>query len=515
VRTCVWVCSALATLAACGGNNEASIGPRTVDIPVRTSSAPIHPNAQAAKTPPPPLASKEAPFPKVRRGTLGNGLEVAVAEAHALPLVQIRVLVHAGSGYGGIAGAAELTAELLKDGGTQTMSSAELLDRIETLGATLSVEVDTDSSRLSLAVPKDKLDAALALLSDVVTRPAFDERELAKLKARKSDEARENSRANGAWMATHAMFHELYPEESPYATYDYLPSDVARINGLVVRDFHRRYWVPKNASLILVGDVEGSAASKSVEKAFGHWRGGEPPKEKFTKAIPLTRLRVLLVSRPNSAQSDIFVASLVPPRSSPNWPVLRVANQVLGGGVAGRIFSDVREQRSLAYAAYSRIVELAHDDQPLVTYVGTQTPKTGAALEGALEDIAKMATEPISDGEAESARRYLSDSFAIRMETIGSIADLLGHQWTMGLPDGYWDAYRAALRGVSTADAVETAKKTFLPERSLVVVAGDESVAPVLSHFGDVTILDPSQDFRAKKTVPMNVNASLEVPPPK
>jgi zinc protease len=501
-------------IAACASEPPATIGPVVVQIPTRVTTAPPPlAEAPALEPPPPPLTSRESPFPKVQRVDLPNGLDVAIVPNSALPLVQVRVLVHAGSGYGGVAGAAEMTAHLLKDGGTRTMSSAQVLDRIESIGATLSVDVDMDSSRLGLAVPKDKLDAALSILAEIVTLPRFDERELGKLKARKKDESKDNARSNGTWMATRALFHELYAQENPYSTFDLVPSEIARINGLVIREFHKHYWVPKNAGLILVGDLDPAVASKTVEKAFGGWRGGDAPSQAFPPAIALARRRVILVSRPKSAQSDVFITSLVPPRTTPEWPALRVANQVLGGVPSGRLFSDVREQRSLAYSAQSRIVELAHGEQPLVVYVGTQTPKTGPAIEGALEDLEKMTTNPATESETDSARRYLSDVFAIRMETLGSIADLLAQQSAMRLPDGYWDSYRSLVRAVDAAQANASAKKIFRPAESLIVVAGDaETISPVLTRFGEVTILDPAEEFRTRATLAMDPNVPLEAP---
>lgn len=515
MRAADFVFASLAlTLVACGGADHASIGPSVVEIPVR--GAPPMPAATDVGTrerPPPPVAARESPFPATHRERLSNGLDVAIAEAHALPLVQVRVVVRVGNGYGGTPGAAELTAQLLKDGGTRTMKSAELLSRIESLGASLSVDVDMDSSRLGLAIPKDKLDAALSILAEVVTEPAFDERELVKLKGRERDEAKDAARSNGTWMATRALFHELYTQANPYATYDLLPSEIARINLLTVRDFHRKFYVPKNASVILVGDVEAASANRAIEKAFGTWKGGEVPKQEFPEAIPLARRRVVLANRPKSAQSDIFLVSLVPPRKSPEWPVLRVANHVLGGVPAGRLFLDVREQRSLAYSAQSRVIELGHGDQPLVVYVGTQTPKTGPAVQGAIEDMERMTTTPPTQTETESARRYLSDVFAIRMETIGSIADMIAQEIVFGLPDGYWDAYRAALRATDAVQVDASAAKIFRPEQALLVVAGDaEIIAPVLSRFGEVTVVDPEQEFRAVRTLAMDPNAPLEAP---
>ena len=85
---------------------------------------------------------------------------------------------------------------------------------------------------------------------------------------------------------------------------------------------------------------------------------------------------------------------VAPPRSSQDYPDLSVANQVLGGGVASRLFGDVREQRSLAYSTGSRILEVAQGKEPIFAYAGTATKKTGLAVQGILENLDKMAEAP-------------------------------------------------------------------------------------------------------------------------
>ena len=148
-------------------------------------------------------------------------------EARALPIVQLRVVVRVGNGYGGTPGAARLTAELLKDGGTRTMTSAQLLNRIESLGASLSVDVDFDSTVLGVAVTKDHLDEALRARRRRSCRPPRSTNgELAKLKARVKDEAEDNARSNGTWMATRVLFRDLYTEKNPYSSYDVVPGDL-------------------------------------------------------------------------------------------------------------------------------------------------------------------------------------------------------------------------------------------------------------------------------------------------
>jgi predicted Zn-dependent peptidase len=433
--------------------------------------------------------------------TLPGGTEVVVAHAGSLPIVQVRVLVHAGANYAE-PGAAEITANMLKDGGTRTMTSAELLHKLETLGADLGVNVDFDATTFAIAVVKDKLDHALALVGEMIASPRFDEGELEKLKRRMSDEAEDAARTNGQFMALRVAHRELFSDKSPYATYGLVPSEIAKIGVAAIRDFHKRFYVAKNVEVLLVGDVDASAADV-VKKHFGSLAPRDPPKVTFPPEIAPARRRVFIADRPNSVQSEVFVMGFAPPRNSPDWADLRVATQILGGGVAGRLFLDVREQRSLAYSTGARIIELAHGPEPLYAYAATKTPSTAAATQGLIENMDKMAQGPIADTETQSARRYLSDIFAVRIETIGSIADLLAVQDTLGLGDGYWDRYREAVRGVDTARAQTAAKKLFATDKALVVVAGDASaIEGEMTPFGEVVVVDPAKDFRTIRTLP-------------
>ena len=498
--------AALAALAAgCGGTGAASFGPNKVDIPVSPGTRPANssPAAPSAVSAPPSGVTKESPFPAVARAALANGMGIDVVTSHALPIVQIRVVVRAGSGYGPSPGVATLTGDMLKDGGTRAMTSADLLRRIETLGANLGVATDFDATVLSMAVTKDQLAEALDILSQVIREPRFDGDELRKLKARTADEVASAARSSGGYTATRMVFHELFPERSAYGTYGLVPSEVEKVDGASIREFHRRFYVPKATTLVLAGDVDATTARSLAERRFGSWTGGEPPKVELTSPRLPAKRRVVVAHRPKSVQSDVYVAMIAPPRKAPRWPAVRVANQVLGGGVASRLFTDVREQRSLAYRTSAQVLELSHGEQPLVVYAGTETGKTAQAVAGLLENLARMTSSPPTAAETTSARRYISDVFAIRMETIGSIADMVVTQETFGLPEGYWDSYRKQVRATEPEEAESAAKTMYTTDRAIIVVAGDADViAPELATYGEVTVVDPEKEFKTMRTVP-------------
>jgi len=503
--------SLLALVCACGGAQEASAPPH-LDLPVppvrgAAGSGPTGPSREA---PPSSLASKPSPFPAIARSSLDNGVRVAVVSAHALPIVQIRVMIGAGMGYG-TPGAAQLTGEMLKEGGTRSMTSAQVLSRIESLGASLSVDVDFDRTTLGLGVTKSHLDEALALLAQVTMEPRFDGTELRKLKARRTDEAREAARGSGSYSATRLLFKELYAPTNPYSSYDLVPSEIAKVSEQTLRDFHKRFYVPKNIEVIITGDVDAAQAQASVKKTMDAFKGGPVPKVEFPEAIAPAKRRVILASRPQSEQSDIFIVSFAPPRSSADWPDLRVANQILGGGVASRLFGDVREQRSLAYSTGSQIIELAHGKEPLLAFAGTATKKTALAIQGILENFDRISKSGVEASEIATAGRFLSDIFAIRLENIGSIANMVATQDSFGLPDGYWDTYRAAVRGEDAARVNPAAQKLFGTTAQLIIVAGDASaIGKPLSHFGEVVVVDPEKEFATVQTIPMNETAPLE-----
>jgi predicted Zn-dependent peptidase len=430
--------------------------------------------------------------------------------------VQIRVLVKSGAAADGDnTGLANFTAKMLKDGGAGNYSSKDLLAKIETLGADLGVEVGPDSTILSLAVPKARFDEAMDLLGAVTRSPRWDEQEFGKLKKRQVQKAADKAKSSGAWIATMLLWRELYRLPTglhPYASYDARPSELAKVTTAMCRDFYKKNFTPKNTTVIVGGDIDVEASRKAVDKAFGSWKGPEVTPASFAEATAPERLKIFLADRPKSAQSDVFVGVLGPSRKDDSWTAVKVANQVLGGGVSGRLFLDVREKQSLAYNTRSTVGELARGPVPIVAYAGTQTAKTGLAVQALLDNLKRISTEAAAEDELNTARRYLADIFAVRMETVGSVTDMVVALRVLGLPDDYYDTYRKEIGGVSGEIAQKAISEHVREGHAVIAVAGDaEKIGNVLSHFGDVVIVNPEKEFEQVRTIPMNASAKIEL----
>lgn len=491
--------------------------------PVVPQTPPPHETAPVVKAPevvkelPPESGPAKAyRFPKVTWSELANGLKLAVIPIKSLPVVQVRVVVLGGkSADGERPGLASITGDLLEAGGAGPFSSKELVTRVESLGANLAIETSFDSTELWLSVTRDRLADALGLLGTIVREPRFDAAEFTKLKKRESERTADAARTSGAWSASMVLYRDLFDlpsDHHPYASYDATPTEIGRITAADCRALHKRVYIPKNAFVVVAGDTTPDAAKAVAEKAFGAWRGGEAPEISFTDPNAPNGLKITVVDRPKSSQSDIFAAVLGPERADKSWASIAVANQILGGGVSSRLFLDVREKQSLAYRTRSSLVEVGHGPAPMVVYAGTQTAKTGLALKGVLDNLEALGHTAASSEEIDTATKYLADVFAIRMETLGAVAGELAHLKIMGLPDDYDDGYRKELRDITAPLALKASSEAIRPGHAVVVVAGDAKIiGPMLSHFGEVKVLDPTRDFERERTIPMNAEAPIEV----
>ena len=482
------------------------------------AAPPPAPPADPLSTPPPAGIAADKPFPAIEHARLDNGLELRVVTRKNYPIIELRLVIFSGvASDGAEPGVASVAGELLKAGGAGQWNAAQLAERAESLGASLDVTTERDSTRISIAVTTADLDAALDLLGAVAQKPRFAPVEFDKLKQRELERVRNAAKASAGWAASMVLYRELFDLPTavhPYSHYDAKPSELEKLTLADCKRWYETNVTPKNATLVIAGDVDAATAEAAAKRVFSGWKGEKPSGQTFNAPVAAAQRIIWLVDRPHAAQSQIYVAGLGPERASPVWPALAATNQILGGGVAGRLFLDVREKRSLAYGTSSSLEEPAHSPAPIVLSAGTQTAKTGLALQALLENLNQISSAPPTDAEVGMASRYLSDSFLFRTETLGAVADLTVKLAVLGLPDDYFDDYRHAVRKLDNGAVYDAAQKYFSIKNPVIVVAGDAArIALPLSHFAKVVIIDPQHDFQPGKELPMDPNQPLEAAP--
>ncbi len=486
-------------------------------LPPRSRPAPLPPpppplaapiaSAPQRERPPAPAPVVRVDFPAAASKVLQNGLTLEVLTRRTLPVVDVTLLVETGDAADAEhPGVARVTSQLLESGGAGALSSRALRERIDDLGSSLEVLVTRNSSRWSLATTSDRSGDALSLLATLVRSPRFDPTEFRALRAREVERVQSLARTDGTWLAHYVLNRTLYRQPlgvHPYASIDVLASELTRLDLASCRQWHRTHVIPKNARLIAVGDIDLETLERLALPHFGSWRGNAPVAVGVGEPSSLDGLTIEVVDRPRSTQSEVLVGVLGPVRGTTDYPEAALLQQIIGGGVAGRLFLDVRERRSLAYSTHANTRDLARGPSVLFFSVGTQTAKTADAVDALLEHLDRAAKEPVTELELQAAQRAIVDGMPAQWETVEGLSG----QWlalrNLGLSDAHYDEFRDAV-GRATPESVQhVGALHYRRDRAAVVVAGDaELIAKDLTRFGAVQILDPEKDFAIRKRLP-------------
>jgi zinc protease len=478
------------TVSGCGGATAPPEETPTEGTTGAEAVAEVEAPPPAPRQPPPASAApRDVHLPPVVRASLRNGLEVNVVHGDRLPVVYVRLVIRSGLARDpeSLPGLAGFVSRMLKEG-TTTQNSEQIADAIEYIGASLDVSESADSIALQMRATSDQLDAVLRILADLVMHPAFTEEEIARVRAREADRL-SVTYADPSSLARREFFRLAYGTH-PYAHIDLTPESLERLTRADLVAWHRTHFVPSNAFVVVVGDVEPEQARRSVDRAFRGWRGAPVPALQFPAIPERTGREILLVHRPGSVQSVIAVGNLTIPRAHPDFVPLDVANQVLGGSAASRLFMDLRERRSLTYGAYSGVDELA-GVSPFRARAAVPNARTAPAMDAFMEHLERIVREEAPQAEIADAERYLSDSFPLQIDTYGRVAWMVEYLRLFQLPDDYWDGYRSQIRAVTPAQALAAARAHIHPERAVVVVVGDANVvAEPLARWGEVHMVD-------------------------
>jgi zinc protease len=438
-------------------------------------------------------------FPLVHRHTLSNGLRVAVAPMHRLPMVTVLALLDAGAtrDAAGTEGAAFLTASALTEG-TARLDGAALTEQFERLGASLDAGADWDSFMAHVAVTPDRLEPAMALLGEVLITPGFRARDVERLKEeRLADLLQQGVEPRG--LAAEQFREFLYVDGSRYrVSAGGSPASVRGLTPEIVRAFHARELSPERMTIVLAGDVTLERGVQLVERALGAWQGSGA---EAAAAVVDDRTvgggrRVRVVHKADAPQSELRVGHRGLPRVHPDFFDVVVMNALLGGLFSSRINLNLREKHAYTYGANS-MFDWRRGAGPFVVSTAVKTEVTDAAVREILMEIDRMRNETVSADELSLATAYLDGVFPIRYETTTAVAQAIASATVYGLPDDYYTTYRAKVRGVTAESVRRAAEQHLHPDELLVLAVGDREAirAPLEAlAIGPLDVVVPTEE---------------------
>ncbi len=420
----------------------------------------------------PPPKAYVLPAPAVR--TLANGLKVVVIERHDLPLVTLRMVVKAGAEADppDAPGTAQLVTALLNQG-TAHRSAEQIAKAIDRAGGDIDTGADWDSSYASLSVLSNHTATAFDLLSDIMLHPSFAPAEIER-KRRQTLSALEVAYQDPGYLADTA-FDDLAFSGTPYGhPQDGTMESVRRLDSADLKSFHSRYYRPGNSILAAVGDITPEEAFALAERFFGNWEpknvGGATP----ATSSPAVATRIVAIDKPDAVQTQIRVGDAGIPRASGDYYALTVANQILGGAAANRLFSALRTRRGLTYGASSEL-NCYQSAGSWEAKSFTRTPETFKTLKVILDQRRELYDHSITENELATAQSYLIGHLALEFEASDSVAEQVLDLMVRGLPLDYWNTFPAKIRALTVQDVQAAIRRHLDPEHPFIVLVGNIS----------------------------------------
>jgi zinc protease len=422
---------------------------------------------------------------------LPNGLTLLLLEDHKLPTVTFTMWIRPGqlADPSNLPGLASFTADMLREG-TERRSSLAIAAEADSLGATLGANARFGASYtvVNASGLAESSPQLLDLLSDIVLHPAFPPAELASYKQREMA-ALEQRLASPVFLGQRTFRQVLYGE-GPLAIASPTRDSVAQVTPDDLKRFHNQHYRPGNAILGAIGAFETAEIRGLIEKYFAGWSGTAEPSVSLTSKAEPQPAGITIVDRPGSVQTYIMGGNRGITRTDPEYYVLQVMNQILGGGPQSRLFLDLREEHGYTYGAYSNFNAEIYPGDWLAA-AAVRTLVTDGSMTQFLYEFKRMSSEPVAQGELDDARHAIVSSFALSLEQPARLLDDWMTVQYYGLPVGYWDQYAEHVGAVDAA-AVQAAARKFvdLAHMQWVSVGDRRQIEQVLAKYGPVRVVD-------------------------
>lgn len=345
------------------------------------------------------------------------------------------------------------------------------------LGASLGTGSNLDFSTVSLTALSENLGPSLDIFADVVQNPAFPEQDFQRLKQQRLAQIQQE-KVQPFGMALRVFSGLLYGEGHAYGNPLTGSGTEESVSGMTRDDvvaYHERWFLPNNATLVVVGATTLEEITPMLEERFASWRPGMAPDKNLARVDHKPSSAVYLLDRPDAQQSVIFAGHIAPPKANDDEIAIETMNRVLGGDFTARINMNLREDKHWSYGAQSLILD-ARGQRPFIVLAPVQTDRTAESLQEVLGELQGIVSDrPVTADELERAKASMTLTLPGSWETNGEVAASIGEIVQYGLDVDHFDTYADRVRAVSLSDVERAARELLRPGRLVWVVVGDRT----------------------------------------
>jgi predicted Zn-dependent peptidase len=368
----------------------------------------------------------------IERLVLNNGITLIVVENPVTDVIAGRIFLKKGGGRWEKrpqAGIFHLLATVMTKG-TENLSSVEIAEKVESIGASLGTDSATDYFLITLKTVASDFPEILSLAGEIMRSPSFPEEEieLEKHLTLQNLLSQKEQPFNVAFKQLREMMYGEHPlGVSILGTEESIPN----LSYEDLRSYHTTYFRPDNLVISLAGRLTKDDAIKMVEDVFGDWKIPPTSLPDLNLSLPSNQPHQLRIKQ-DTQQSIMMLGYLASQVNSPDYPVLKLLNTYLGSGLSSRLFVELREKRGLAYDV-SCFYPTRLDPSQFVVYMGTAPQNTEIGIEGLEREVKRLCEETLSMEELQAAKNKLLGQYALGKQTNAEFAQIYGWYESLGL----------------------------------------------------------------------------------
>jgi len=427
-------------------------------------------------------------LPKFKQFKLNNGMEVLFLQKNHLPIVKISLQVNCGSKFDpkGKSGLAFLTSYLISEGAGE-YNSLQLDEEIELLGTLFDPSTDNDIINLSMITLSEKFERSLELLALIYQSPLFSEKDFKREKQKLLSKIIQNQ--NEPSYVASSNFDKIILGNSFYENSVLgKTEDVKTFTNNDVINFHKKYFVPNNSQLIVVGNI----GLKNLQLILN----------KYLNLDSLNKIELVkqtfsanhspqyyFIHQENAAQSEIRIGHLSNKRNETDYFAKTLANSILGGQFSSRLNLNLREAKGFTYGIHSAFVYYKD-----VGYFEISTSVNGKDTSESILEIQKEIAGlkiKITEEEINFAKSYFIRRFPAMFETNSQIVHNLSTLIRYSLSEDYFDNYIENISNCTKSEIEKSIAEHIKTDEMIYLVVGNkEIVMPQLKTITNMEIIE-------------------------
>lgn len=437
-----------------------------------------------------PSASGKLGFhlPEIKQFKLSNGLQILFVEKNNLPIIQMSLIVNAGSRFDPTnkSGLAYLTSMLIDEGAGQ-FSALELDNEIESLGSIFGVSTDSDLIYLNMLTIKEKFERSVELLATIYTSPLFTDSDFDREKKKLLTNI-VSSYDEPSYIAS-TNFRNLVYGTSPYA--HPIIGEIKTVETIAnsdVIEFYQNNFSPSNTHLIVVGNITQPELEKKLNNHFN--TVSTNVNDDINISIPNnSNAKFFMIHKDGAAQSEIKIGHICDKRTDSGYFAKVIMNAILGGQFSSRLNLNLREDKGFTYGISSGFHYNRNFGHFQIS-TSVQSENTGETLTEIEKEINGI-KQNISSEEIEFAKSYLIKRFPAMFETYSQIANNLVSLVHYSLGDNYFNNYIRSIENCTKLEIEDVAQQKIVSDKLIYLIVGDrEKIMPQLRSVADQSIVE-------------------------